>query len=238
MTPEFLTPVDSSASDLFVHGNPLAGCNMSPDNEVNESHNNLYSRFVPGTMDRYQNKRQVLFLNSLGQQARETWRSNIVCFLNHRGPCNYLITRAEAVGSNMLSTHEDATTMSNENINFLFQILFYSLCRDGTTQSVSMSILTCFSTLINALYCFHSSSAFINQIGSNQQHQECTISCIQGSRYISPHSLIMQASFGRLFGPVATFSIFLTTSRPSPSTLPKTTCLLSSQSHFAHVIKN
>jgi len=28
-----------------------------------------------------------------------------------------------------------------------------------------------------------------------------------------------QANFGRLLGPVATFSIFLTTKRPSPSTL-------------------
>jgi hypothetical protein len=75
MAPEFLTPVDSSASDLFVHGNPLAGCNMSPDNDVIESHKNLYSRFVPGIVDRNQRQHQVLFLNSLGQPARETWRS-------------------------------------------------------------------------------------------------------------------------------------------------------------------
>uniref|UniRef100_A0A7C8YDN4 Uncharacterized protein n=1 Tax=Opuntia streptacantha TaxID=393608 RepID=A0A7C8YDN4_OPUST len=56
--------------------------------------------------------------------------------------------------------------------------------------------------------------------------------------YISPHSEMTHASLGRLFGPVATFSIFLTTKRPSPSTLPNTTCLLSSHSHFAQVIKN
>ena len=37
--------------------------------------------------------------------------------------------------------------------------------------------------------------------------------------YISPHSAITHGSLGRLFGPVATFSIFLTTKRPSPSTL-------------------
>lgn len=46
------------------------------------------------------------------------------------------------------------------------------------------------------------------------QRQRC-----QGACYISPHSLMTQASFGRLFGPVATFSIFRRTSRPSPSTL-------------------
>jgi hypothetical protein len=97
--------------------------------------------------------------------------SNMVCFhdcfasMSHHGrPGNYLITRAETVGSNMISTTEDAAPMSNRNIKFLFRILFYRLCRNGTTRSVSIS--TCFSTLINALYCFHSSSAFINQTGS------------------------------------------------------------------------
>ncbi|MFS7988351.1 hypothetical protein Hanom_Chr11g01033791 [Helianthus anomalus] len=37
--------------------------------------------------------------------------------------------------------------------------------------------------------------------------------------HISPHSAIMQGNLGRLFGPVATFSIFLITKRPSPRTL-------------------
>ena len=38
------------------------------------------------------------------------------------------------------------------------------------------------------------------------------------------------ASLGRLLGPVATFSIFLTTRRPSPSTL----CVNSSQTCHMH----
>ena len=37
--------------------------------------------------------------------------------------------------------------------------------------------------------------------------------------HISPHSVITTASLGRLFGPTATFSIFRTTNKPSPSTL-------------------
>uniref|UniRef100_A0A0A9EAG7 Uncharacterized protein n=1 Tax=Arundo donax TaxID=35708 RepID=A0A0A9EAG7_ARUDO len=96
-----------------------------------------------------------------------------------------------------------------------------------------------FSTFSYAQYCFqwiwyfhHRNKAYISSV------QEYNTSPDQGPSYISPHSLITQASFGRLFGPVATFSIFLMTSRLSPSTLPKTTCLLSSQSHLAHVIKN
>lgn len=36
--------------------------------------------------------------------------------------------------------------------------------------------------------------------------------------YISPHSAITHASFGLLLAPTATFSIFLTTKRPSPRT--------------------
>ena len=47
-----------------------------------------------------------------------------------------------------------------------------------------------------------------------------------------------QGSLGLLFGPVATFSIFRITSRPSPITRPNTTCLLSSHSVFASVRKN
>ena len=38
----------------------------------------LYSRFVPGTMDRDQNKQQVLFSQFQGQPARVG--SNLVCF--------------------------------------------------------------------------------------------------------------------------------------------------------------
>ena len=56
--------------------------------------------------------------------------------------------------------------------------------------------------------------------------------------YISPHSAIATGSFGLLPGFVATFSIFLTTNSPSPNTRPNTTCLLSSQSVFAQVMKN
>ena len=56
--------------------------------------------------------------------------------------------------------------------------------------------------------------------------------------HISPHSPIATGSFGLFPGLVATFSIFLTTRRPSPRTRPNTTCLLSSQSVFAQVMKN
>jgi hypothetical protein len=52
--------------------------------------------------------------------------------------------------------------------------------------------------------------------------------------HISPHSVMVQGSFGRLAGPVATFSILRTTSSPSLITRPKTTCLLSSQSAKWH----
>jgi hypothetical protein len=48
--------------------------------------------------------------------------------------------------------------------------------------------------------------------------------------HISPHSVMVHGSFGRLAGPVATFSILRTTSSPSLITRPKTTCLLSNQS--------
>ena len=47
----------------------------------------------------------------------------------------------------------------------------------------------------------------------------------------------LTTSFGRLFGPVGTFSIFLKVSIPS-TTLPKTTCFPSKKSHFAVVMKN
>ena len=56
--------------------------------------------------------------------------------------------------------------------------------------------------------------------------------------HISPHSLMRTCILGLLFGPVATFSTFRTTSRLSPSTRPKTVCLLSSQSVLAQVMKN
>jgi hypothetical protein len=49
--------------------------------------------------------------------------------------------------------------------------------------------------------------------------------------YISPHSAMTQANFGRLLGPVATFSIFLTTKRPSPSTL----CIKESHVNTQHI---
>jgi len=55
--------------------------------------------------------------------------------------------------------------------------------------------------------------------------------------HISPHSVMMTGSLGRLLGPVATFSILRSVSRPSIS-LPKTTCLPSKKSHLAHVMKN
>lgn len=78
--------------------------------------------------------------------------------------------------------------------------------------------------------------------------------------YISPHWLMVTGIFGLLFGPVGTFSIFLTTSMPSNTRpkrydkswvrfrrrvnqtsgdcLPKTTCLPSRKSHLAQVMKN
>ena len=56
--------------------------------------------------------------------------------------------------------------------------------------------------------------------------------------YISPHCEITTSSLGLLFGPHCTFSTFLTTRSPSPRTLPKTTCLSSSQSHLPQVMKN
>ena len=59
-------------------------------------------------------------------------------------------------------------------------------------------------------------------------------SCV---RYISPHWVITTGNLGLLLGPVGTFSIFLTTRRPS-ITLPKTTCLSSRKSHLVHVMKN
>jgi hypothetical protein len=75
--------------------------------------------------------------------------------------------------------------------------------------------------------------------------------------YISPHSavksriinndlrldetmnipVIFTASFGRLLGPVGTFSIFRSVSMPS-MTLPKTTCFPSRKSHGSVVMKN
>lgn len=48
---------------------------------------------------------------------------------------------------------------------------------------------------------------------------------------------IFTASFGLLFGPVGTFSIFRSVSMPS-ITLPNTTCFPSRKSHFAVVMKN
>jgi hypothetical protein len=55
--------------------------------------------------------------------------------------------------------------------------------------------------------------------------------------YNSPHCAMTTGSLGLLFGPVATFSMRLTVSIPS-ITFPNTTCLLSSHSAFAHVMKN
>ena len=45
------------------------------------------------------------------------------------------------------------------------------------------------------------------------------------------------SSFGRLFGPVGTFSILRTVSIPS-MTRPNTTCFPSKKSHFSVVMKN
>lgn len=56
--------------------------------------------------------------------------------------------------------------------------------------------------------------------------------------HISPHCEILQEILGLLLGPVATFSNLRSTSRPSPSTRPKTTCLSSSHSVLVHVRKN
>lgn len=55
--------------------------------------------------------------------------------------------------------------------------------------------------------------------------------------YISPHWDTVTGILGLLFGPVGTFSIFLTTSKPS-RTLPNTTCLPSRKSHLEQVMKN
>jgi hypothetical protein len=49
--------------------------------------------------------------------------------------------------------------------------------------------------------------------------------------------VIFTASFGRLLGPVGTFSIFRSVSMPS-MTLPNTTCFPSRKSHGSVVIKN
>jgi hypothetical protein len=49
--------------------------------------------------------------------------------------------------------------------------------------------------------------------------------------------VIFTTSLGLLFGPVGTFSIFLSVSIPS-MTFPNTTCFPSKKSHFAVVIKN
>lgn len=49
--------------------------------------------------------------------------------------------------------------------------------------------------------------------------------------------VIFTASFGRLLGPVGTFSIFRSVSMPS-MTLPKTTCFPSRKSHGSVVMKN
>ena len=59
----------------------------------------------------------------------------------------------------------------------------------------------------------------------------------ESARYISPHCVIDMGSLGLLFAPTVTFSIFRTVSIPS-MTLPKTTCLPSSQSHASQVMKN
>ena len=48
----------------------------------------------------------------------------------------------------------------------------------------------------------------------------------------------MLTSLGLLFGPHCTFSTLRITSRPSPRTLPNTTCFPSSHSHLPHVTKN
>ena len=60
----------------------------------------------------------------------------------------------------------------------------------------------------------------------------------QQADYISPHSVTTHCSFGLLAPATGTFSILRTTSKPSPSTLPNTTCLPSSQSVLAQVMKN
>ena len=49
--------------------------------------------------------------------------------------------------------------------------------------------------------------------------------------------VILTTSFGRLLGPVGTFSIFRSVSMPS-MTFPNTTCFPSRKSHFAVVMKN
>lgn len=64
------------------------------------------------------------------------------------------------------------------------------------------------------------------------------ICVILQSHYISPHSETMHGNLGAFPCPVAMFSIFLTTSSPSPRTRPNTTCLSSSQGLFAQDMKN
>merc|ERR1719215_882267 len=55
----------------------------------------------------------------------------------------------------------------------------------------------------------------------------------------SPHSVMRTDNRGLLPAPTATFSILRTTYMDEgSSTWPKTTCLLSSQSHLLHVMKN
>lgn len=63
---------------------------------------------------------------------------------------------------------------------------------------------------------------------------------MENINHSSPHSIITTGIFG-LFEPgsLGVFSIFFTTFIDSLSnTYPNTTCLLSSQSHLAQVIKN
>ena len=65
--------------------------------------------------------------------------------------------------------------------------------------------------------------------------QEWTLEEQNRSLLNSP--VIFTTNLGLLFGPVATFSIFLNVNIPS-ITLPKTTCFPSKKSHLAVVIKN
>ena len=97
--------------------------------------------------------------------------------------------------------------------------------------------------------------------GKNHVEVSTTNSSVEHTKsplpaYISPHSavnvkskkilcsanvmnipVILTASFGRLLGPVGTFSILRSVSMPS-MTLPKTTCFPSRKSHGAVVMKN
>ena len=56
--------------------------------------------------------------------------------------------------------------------------------------------------------------------------------------HLSPHSAMTQLILGLLLGPHATFSSLRTTRSPSPRTRPNTTCLSSSHSVLAQVMKN